>query len=68
MGLAIILTHGHGDHTGGVKLWKEAGTEVIADALKVRLQALVKLRAGSRNSNERGWLDYSIRTTKQRMQ
>ena len=26
----IILTHGHGDHTGGVRLWKEAGTKVIA--------------------------------------
>lgn len=26
----IILTHGHGDHTGGVALWKEPGTEVIA--------------------------------------
>jgi alkyl sulfatase BDS1-like metallo-beta-lactamase superfamily hydrolase len=26
----IILTHGHGDHTGGVALWKEPGTQVIA--------------------------------------
>jgi alkyl sulfatase BDS1-like metallo-beta-lactamase superfamily hydrolase len=26
----IILTHGHGDHTGGVPLWKEPGTQVIA--------------------------------------
>ncbi len=26
----IILTHGHGDHIGGVALWKEAGTEIIA--------------------------------------
>ncbi len=26
----IILTHGHGDHTGGVALWKEPGTAVIA--------------------------------------
>jgi alkyl sulfatase BDS1-like metallo-beta-lactamase superfamily hydrolase len=26
----IILTHGHGDHTGGIGLWKEAGTQVIA--------------------------------------
>ena len=26
----IILTHGHPDHTGGVALWKEAGTHVIA--------------------------------------
>lgn len=26
----IILTHGHGDHTGGVSLWKETGTQIIA--------------------------------------
>ena len=27
---AIVLTHGHGDHTGGVALWKQPGTEIIA--------------------------------------
>jgi len=26
----IILTHGHGDHTGGVPLWKQANTQIIA--------------------------------------
>jgi alkyl sulfatase BDS1-like metallo-beta-lactamase superfamily hydrolase len=26
----IVLTHGHTDHTGGVGLWREEGTEVIA--------------------------------------
>jgi alkyl sulfatase BDS1-like metallo-beta-lactamase superfamily hydrolase len=26
----IILTHAHWDHTGGVDLWKEAGTHVVA--------------------------------------
>ena len=26
----IILTHAHGDHTGGVGLWKEKGTQIIA--------------------------------------
>src|SRR5580704_5723484 len=31
----IILTHGHGDHTGGVDLWKEPGTEVIAQKSQV---------------------------------
>jgi glyoxylase-like metal-dependent hydrolase (beta-lactamase superfamily II) len=31
----IILTHGHGDHTGGVALWKEPGTGVIAQKNQV---------------------------------
>lgn len=26
----IILTHAHGDHTGGLPLWKEPGTKIIA--------------------------------------
>jgi alkyl sulfatase BDS1-like metallo-beta-lactamase superfamily hydrolase len=26
----IILTHGHGDHTGGIALWREPDTKVIA--------------------------------------
>lgn len=34
----IILTHGHGDHTGGVSLWKQAGTEVIAQKNFVEFQ------------------------------
>ncbi len=31
----IILTHGHGDHTGGVALWKQPETEVIAQKNQV---------------------------------
>ncbi|MEZ6029680.1 MAG: MBL fold metallo-hydrolase [Hyphomonadaceae bacterium] len=26
----VILTHGHGDHTGGVGLWKSVGAKVVA--------------------------------------
>lgn len=37
-------------------------------SLEVRLNALEKLRDQCRNSNERGWLDYSIRTTKQKLE
>jgi alkyl sulfatase BDS1-like metallo-beta-lactamase superfamily hydrolase len=34
----IILTHGHGDHTGGVRLWKGPDTEVIAQQAFVEFQ------------------------------
>jgi len=27
---AIVLTHAHGDHTGGISTWREPGTDVIA--------------------------------------
>jgi alkyl sulfatase BDS1-like metallo-beta-lactamase superfamily hydrolase len=30
---AVILTHAHGDHTGGIALWKQADTQVIAHRL-----------------------------------
>lgn len=29
----VILTHGHGDHTGGVALWKSVGAKVVAQEL-----------------------------------
>src|ERR1700760_3712473 len=34
----IILTHAHGDHTGGVSLWKAPGTHVIGQANEVELR------------------------------
>lgn len=29
---AIVLTHAHGDHTGGVARWRQPGTEIIAQS------------------------------------
>ncbi|MDB5425862.1 MAG: hypothetical protein JWQ29_3278, partial [Phenylobacterium sp.] len=34
----IILTHAHGDHTGGVQAWKENGTHVIGQAQEVEFR------------------------------
>lgn len=33
----IILTHGHADHIAGISLWKEAGTQIIAQRNYVEL-------------------------------
>jgi len=50
----IILTHSHGDHTGGVSAWKEPGTHVIGQANEVafrnyqtRLQGFFVARNGA---------------------
>jgi alkyl sulfatase BDS1-like metallo-beta-lactamase superfamily hydrolase len=45
-----------------------AADPVNRKPLEARLKALEKLREQCRNSNERGWLDYSIRTTKQKLE
>ena len=42
----IILTHGHGDHTGGVPLWKQPGTQVIAQKNQTELLNYMARLAG----------------------
>src|SRR5580658_5890668 len=38
----IILTHGHADHIGGIKLWKQEQTRIIAQRNYVELLNYVK--------------------------
>ena len=41
--LAIVLTHGHGDHTGGVARWWRPGVDIIAqEAFPEFLQAGIR--------------------------
>ena len=47
----------------GMALAADAGNRTALDA---RLQALEKLRADSKNTNEQGWLDYAIEQIKSR--
>jgi len=34
----IILTHAHGDHTGGITAWKQPGTQIIAQKAHAEFQ------------------------------
>ncbi|MBS0332375.1 MAG: MBL fold metallo-hydrolase, partial [Proteobacteria bacterium] len=42
----IILTHSHGDHTGGVKAWREPGTKVIEQESSVGFRNYMERLAG----------------------
>ncbi|HYM24160.1 MAG TPA: MBL fold metallo-hydrolase [Vicinamibacterales bacterium] len=54
---AIVLTHAHGDHTGGVRIWREPGTEIIAQrnhAAFARYQRTLAGFFGRRNAEQFG--------------
>ena len=55
---SIIITHGHGDHTGGVALWREPQTKVIAQENMVEFLRYQKRLKGlfiQRNSAQFGF-------------
>jgi alkyl sulfatase BDS1-like metallo-beta-lactamase superfamily hydrolase len=64
---SVILTHGHGDHTGGVELWREADTRVIAQENMVeflhyqhRLEGVFKRRNQSQFGFELSAADTAV--------
>jgi alkyl sulfatase BDS1-like metallo-beta-lactamase superfamily hydrolase len=49
---AIVLTHAHGDHTGGLPLWMEPQTQLIAHQARVEFLAVLdRLRGYFARSN-----------------
>jgi alkyl sulfatase BDS1-like metallo-beta-lactamase superfamily hydrolase len=49
---AIVLTHAHGDHTGGLALWMEPQTQLIAHGARVEFLAVLdRLRGYFARSN-----------------
>ena len=54
----IVLTHAHADHTGGVALWRQQGTQIIAQREHVEFvnyQARLTGFFGRRNSAQFGF-------------
>jgi alkyl sulfatase BDS1-like metallo-beta-lactamase superfamily hydrolase len=58
----IILTHGHGDHTGGVGLWKEPGTQIIAQRNHVEFMNYQKRLQGFFMTRNAAQFEFAVRT------
>jgi alkyl sulfatase BDS1-like metallo-beta-lactamase superfamily hydrolase len=56
----IILTHGHGDHTGGVYLWKQPGTEIIAQKNFPAFRAYQELIKGYLNRSSAAQFNFDL--------
>jgi alkyl sulfatase BDS1-like metallo-beta-lactamase superfamily hydrolase len=56
----IILTHGHGDHTGGVYLWKQPGTEIITQKNFPAFRAYQELIKGYLNRSSAAQFNFDL--------
>ncbi|HXG87789.1 MAG TPA: MBL fold metallo-hydrolase [Vicinamibacterales bacterium] len=60
---AIVLTHAHGDHTGGIALWRQPDTQIIAqrqypEFLDTPHDSRVTLRGPTWRSSGHQWPDW----------
>jgi alkyl sulfatase BDS1-like metallo-beta-lactamase superfamily hydrolase len=59
---SIILTHGHGDHTGGVELWRQPATKVIAQENMVEFLRYQKRLEGMFNRSNRAQFGFDLKS------
>lgn len=62
---SIILTHGHGDHTGGVALWKEPDTRVIGQQNMIEFLHYQKRLEGAFDLRNRAQFGFALDPSQQ---
>ena len=60
---SVIITHGHGDHTGGVALWREPETRIIAQENMVEFLHYQNRLSGMFNQRNQAQFGFELGST-----